>query len=49
MLFYPYPSPADGVAWGRLSDTAWAERFGALYAAAVKRAEDEAAADDGTT
>ena len=48
MLFYP--SPAEGLAWIELSDAAWAARFDALYAAAVKRRQDEPAdEDDGAT
>jgi len=46
MLFFP--SPAEGLARIEISDAAWEARFDELYAAAVKRGENEPAEEDDT-
>ena len=41
-MFYR-PAPLEGSAWYQGSDTAWGAYIAAVYAAAVKRGEDESA------
>jgi len=47
MLFYP--TVREGLAWLEASEAAWQARFDELYAAAVKRGEDQPAEEDDDT